>query len=282
MPPSFAVPAFVDEQFKNPQKRSVVVLNISGGVCSESMVYGFLETAGKRRWDKIEVQIVHADLGEMEHSSTPAYVRWLASRFPDIPFSIVSAELGLIEHFERNLERRPDTVPFPSKANRFCTSDHKRAPIQKWTRNTFEWDVDVFHLIGYRREESPDRAKLDYWEEKTKGWAAPTKDRRVFNLHPILDWTEADAWDVLDLNNSLGHPAYRDGNKRLSCGMCMLGCLGDLKNGAEDKPAVYRKLCSLEIRSGKSYQQNRWLGTVAPHLLTNEQRAWYQAKGIVK
>lgn len=275
--PSISTPIALDEKLRNGAH---LVISLSGGKDSEAMLWALLGVrAAWGDWTG-QVHLVHADLGSMERSETPAYVESLAKR-TGLPLHIVRANRELIEMFEARFEQRPDVVPFSDAKNRFCTSDGKRGPIDKWMRQQFPEDAEVICAIGLRADESAARAKKPVWRERPNA-SAPTKNRFVYDWHPILDWSAEDVWSVIRMAKSEGHPAYAKGNERLSCGMCILGCQGDIRNGAHDKPEVYRRLCALEIKSGKSYQQGKWLGAVAPHLLTEEQYAWYQAKGIIK
>lgn len=71
------------------------------------------------------------------------------------------------------------------------------------------------------------------------------------------------------------HEAYTHyGSSRVSCAFCVLSSASDLaaSSRCEANHGVYRQLVDLEIESSFSFQPNRWLGDIAPHLLSHEQR----------
>lgn len=68
------------------------------------------------------------------------------------------------------------------------------------------------------------------------------------------------------------HEAYvRYNMTRVSCSFCIMASHADLVASAtcETNQAAYREMVGLEIASGFSFQSNRWLGDVAPHLLAD-------------
>ena len=60
----------------------------------------------------------------------------------------------------------------------------------------------------------------------------------------------------------LVHPAYGLGNERLSCALCIMGCDGDLVNGARNNPALFEELLDMERDSGWAFTQRRSLEEV--------------------
>jgi len=59
----------------------------------------------------------------------------------------------------------------------------------------------------------------------------------------------------------------------MSCSCCFLARKEDVKIGAYYHPETYREIVELEIVSGFSFfQDGTWLGSLCPHLLTQEQR----------
>ena len=125
--------------------------------------------------------------------------------------------------------------------------------------------------------------------------------RLAFTLYPLFHWTLDGVWascgtsqqDLEErralykegierqdpairaqaLNGWLAHPAYVKGAHRLSCSLCILADRETLRSGAFNNPLYYRALIWYEIESGYPFQQNHWLASVAPELLTDEQHA---------
>jgi 3'-phosphoadenosine 5'-phosphosulfate sulfotransferase (PAPS reductase)/FAD synthetase len=283
------------------QRGASIVLSTSGGKDCQAMIQAVLREKKRRGWTG-EVYLLHADLGEMEWVETPVFVEAQA-REHVLPLHIVRhKKYDLLEGIIQRHIKRPDAVPFPDAKNRYCTSDWKRGPINVWIRNHFKENHEVVVCIGLRAEESPARRKKPV-SQLRKGCQAPTKNRVVYDWLPIHDWTFEDVWNeigysleelkaiqeeclTLRLNNknpyaylfNIGwkaHVAYALGNERLSCAMCVLGCKGDLQNGAENRPLTFQKLVDLEISSGKSFKQGKPLWAVAPDLLRNDQKAHY-------
>jgi hypothetical protein len=57
-------------------------------------------------------------------------------------------------------------------------------------------------------------------------------------------------------------------------GNCIMSTLQDLQRAAQcpDNAGIYRALVALEAESAFSFQQDQWLGDIAPHLLTDQDR----------
>ena len=259
---------------------AALLLSCSGGKDSDAMSYRLLEEKRIRGWYG-ETLIIHADLGRMERTETPAYVESFANLL-DLELVVVRhPKYDLLEGFRQRMlklrEEDKDAPPFSSIANRYCTSDWKREPISKFIRNYFPENITVVCAMGLRAEESPARAKRPIVALRP-GTQAPTKGRIVYDWNPIHQWKLAQVWWAIRQYGNIYHPAYdanneRVGNDRLSCGMCILGCVSDQRNGAYDRPETYQALVDIELESGFSFQENRPLFNVAPELLREDQLA---------
>lgn len=243
-----------------------LVISVSGGKDSDAMTWVL------RDWHRAEgftgdICLIHADLGRMEWMETPAYVESLTRR-TGLPLHVVRHHKhDLLAGIQERMLKRPDAPPCPSSAARWCTSDFKRAPISKWIRNQYPDDATVICAIGMRADESAARAKKPVLKER-KDCCAPTKNRIVYDWLPIHHWVEDEVWEAIDhLGDGLYHVAYDRGNDRLSCALCVLGCRGDLRNGAHNRPDTYRALVQIEDDSGFTFQQGLSLREVAPELL---------------
>lgn len=275
---------------------ATIVVSISGGKDSDAMLKALITMKDRYGWTN-DIIAVHADLGRAEWSMTHEYVHRTAER-AGVPLYIVRHSYGdLIDGIRRRMATRPDAPPFPSSAARWCTSDWKRSVIDRFIRQQFPTDAHVLCAIGLRAEESTSRAKKQIWAVR-EGAASEQKKRYVLDWLPIHPWSEKDVWMQIGYspehliriqedvrrtgvvpNEFAAHPAYAYGNQRLSCSMCVLASVNDLLNGATHHPEIFRELCQIEIESGFSFRHKFWLGALRPDLLTESQRAWYEARG---
>lgn len=131
---------------------------------------------------------------------------------------------------------------FPSMANRWCTSVLKTGPIDKFAR-TFSGNVLV--LIGERREESTNRAKLEAVRPDTKNSIV---SRKVVKYSPLLDLTEKQVWQVIDEMQIKRHPCYSWGVSRASCAICIFSSNAEIKIAAERAPEIVKKYLEAEAK----------------------------------
>ena len=110
------------------------------------------------------------------------------------------------------------------------------------------------------------------------------KGRFALSWHPIHDWSLAEVWqqngtsceDVArrstlyqsgELKQALQgfpcHWAYVSSNSRLSCALCVLASSHDILNGAQHNLRTWTELALMEVTSGWSFQQGRWLSSLA-------------------
>ena len=146
---------------------AVLAISMSGGKDSLAMATALVEQVDRESWPG-EVYAIHSDLGRMEWGgyeneehwlSTLGHVRSQAQRL-GLPLVVVRREdRDLLGHIQARRERLADqgrAIPFwPSAASRYCTSDMKRAVIDKYLRR----HDFVVCAMGIRRDESARRAK---------------------------------------------------------------------------------------------------------------------------
>lgn len=222
--------------------------------------------------------LIHADVGRMEWPQSHTHCRKLAEQL-NAEFVIVKHNhRDLLEGIERRMKVRPDAPPFPSKPNRWCTSDFKRAVIDSWLKANIPAGTMAVDTIGYRREESTDRSKKSSHVVRIK-----TKGRTIYDWHPILEYKLADVWRTIgytlgqlaemqavtselllqgyildqcaEMLRFKAHPAYLAGNERVSCMFCILGSKNDLRNGMRFNRPLGEHLISIEDRSTFTFQQ---------------------------
>lgn len=251
---------------------SPLILSVSGGKDSDAMSWKLLEYHQQQGFSG-DIVMVHSDLGRMEWKSTPDYVNSLEKRL-GLPLYVVKKVdkhgnyIDLLDGIKRRMVTRPEVVPFPSPAMRWCTSDWKRAPISKWIRNAYKEGV-VICAMGIRAEESPARSKRNVVEVR-KDCTTKSGSRVTFNWNPILSWGLDDVWNTIyDVGDGEFHPAYKikpTPNERLSCAICIMGSRSDIINGARANPELLEELVTIEESTGYTFQHNLSLRDIKTHI----------------
>lgn len=273
-----------------------LVICVSGGKDSRLAAEQALAYAVARGW-RGRVVVVYANLNTPELSVTwfdaLDQSRALAERLGEqyginVEFQVVSrTKGGLMDRIRSrwranlarfvNLECVTLILPFPTPGMRYCTSEQKLQPVQRWVRLTFG-DQPVICVLGIRRDEGTSR-------KKGRGVAPVVKVYRQKNgKKPALpegsvDWNpivEVKTDVVLDwiLSATDTPSSYLFGAKRYSCSFCFMCAVADMLAALKDQrnhPA-YLALCAMEIESAFSYT-GKWLSDLAPELLTEGQRA---------
>ena len=257
-----------------------VVFNLSGGKdCGavSAMTNAYLDSIGHPRAKRIAI---HADLGRAEWRSTPAQVQAQADAL-GLPLVVVSAKSGdLVSRFENRWERGlHDYVnlrlynlrgPWSSPSLKFCQSEKKIQVMGPHLARTFRGQT-IINVVGIRREESTGRkntevAKLDTRFAKAGNRAGTT----MMLWHPGVDLLVDDVFAANVRHNVPLAEGYGLGSTRWSCAFCIMGSLNDLTVSASvpGNHWVYRHYVGMEAASTFSFQADRWLGDVAPHLLS--------------
>jgi DNA sulfur modification protein DndC len=228
---------------------ALFIVNHSGGKDSQAMLITL------RRFVPAEQLIlVHADLGEVEWAGLKEHIKATA---PDLPLEVALAiykdgsEKTLLGEWERKGKA-------PSPAQRWCTSDLKRGPIEKIVRRVMkERGIQVaVNCMGMRAGESCDRAKLEPWKLNKRLSLA---GREVWDWLPIHGLTTEEVFQTIAQAGQKPHPAYGLGLTRLSCSFCIMGSKGDLTRAAELRPELYRRYVELEKKTGFTLQSGKTL-----------------------
>jgi 3'-phosphoadenosine 5'-phosphosulfate sulfotransferase (PAPS reductase)/FAD synthetase len=268
---SFQLPLFPIEEPPNPdpiqllRDGAALVLSVSGGKDSDAMCHHLLQRRQTEGWSG-EVVMIHADLGtRVEWQQTPDYVQNLAQH-KGVPLHVVRWTHGdLIDRIWQRYYKDPSRPCWPSAQIRYCTADLKRGPISRELRRLFP-SGNVICAMGLRAQESQTRARRPTFSLRTDS-SAPTKGRFVYDWLPIHDWMETNVWDCIHQHGDVYHEAYKYGNHRLSCALCVLASLDDLINGAVHNPDTYREYCRIEAVTGYSFRKDFWLSDLKPELL---------------
>lgn len=257
---------------------SPVAIGISGGKDSSAVAAATIEYLNERQHGGPRV-LIHSDLGVTEWAQSLEICQDLAERL-QTPFIVVRRAKGdMMDRWEQrwadNLDRYRQLecvkliLPWSTASMRFCTSEMKVAPICQELTRLFPGQT-ILNVTGIRRQESNDRKnapiakpqpKLTRVRLKTTGW----------DWHPIADWSLQDVLIYLALRQIPLHEAYTKYHlSRVSCAFCILQNAADqlAATTCEANHPLYRRMVDLEIASTFAFQDNNWLGDVAPHLLS--------------
>lgn len=269
-----------------------VAIGVSGGKDSCAAAIATVEYL-RLKGHTGPVVLVHADLGDPDPSlnvewddSLPTCER-LAAHL-GVELMIVRRPAGgmmkrWLKRWENNLARYAAMscvkliLPWSTPSMRFCTSELKSAPIAAALVKRFPGQR-IISACGIRREEGRGRESSARTNAPTSDPNARLTNKRSrtsgVNWNPIAAWTEADVFAFCASRGFQMHEAYGLGMRRVSCRYCIMQDLSDQRVSASvpGNVPVYLTLVDLEIASAFAFQGSRWLGDVAPYLLSEEQR----------
>lgn len=237
----------ITDEIRNAQK---IFVNHSGGKDSQAML-AELVAAGLQS----KLIIVHADLGEMEWE--PMH-NWIKSISFGIDLHVIQPDLDFFQLCEKYKR-------IPSGMARFCTSELKTNPINRWIKKYCAEHglTNVVSALGLRAEESPLRAKK---LPITRGKAS-TKALTITEWLPILEHKLADVWEVIKQAGQVPHRVYGIGFSRLSCVFCVFGKKAEHEEAAKLKPELFQKMVRLERSLGKTLRLKQIDGVKYPKFL---------------
>lgn len=259
-----------------------VAVGVSGGKDSCAAAIATVEHL-RAVGHKGPVVLVHADLGRVEwNDSLPTCERLAA--FLGVELLVVRRASG--DMMDRWLQRWRDNIrryaqlscvtiilPWSTPSMRFCTSELKSQPIAAGLVRRFP-GKRIISACGVRRDESKERSDALTSEEND------LLDKKTFRTsgvdwNPIAAWSAADVFAYCASHGFEMHEGYtRFGMSRISCAFCIMANGSDLASSAANPThaTLYREMVDLEIASAFAFQGSRWLGDVAPQLLTTVQR----------
>jgi len=265
---------------------AVFVFNLSGGKDSTATSHAaiaFLDSIGHSRDRRIGI---HADLGRAEWQSTPATVERIAAVLGLELLTVRRTAGDLVQRWEKRfsnaLERYEALATYNligpwSQANkRFCTSELKAQVMGPILARRFRGQ-QIVQVVGIRRDESTKRRGTAISQPDTR-YAKPDNRHGTSMMlwHPGVDWSTEEVFGCHTRHGLPLHEAYTVyGSSRLSCAFCVLASIGDLRAAASaaGNLDLYLHLVAMEASSTFSFQPDRWLGDVAPSLLSNGLRA---------
>lgn len=220
--------------------------------------------------------LIHSDLGAVEWKDSIRICRELAAHLGVELVTLHRAAGDLMDRWEvrwdsslrryANLDTLLLVPPWSTPGMRFCTSEFKTHLIESELRRRFKGQA-VVNVTGVRRQESTARAHGSI--------ASVDKAGKIWVWRPISNWTVEEVFAYIAQCGLAVHPAYTDyGLDRVSCVFCIFSSLKALTAAAArpETLELYRRMVALEILSTFSFQACRWLGDIAPHLLSAEAR----------
>lgn len=231
---------------------ALFVANHSGGKDSQATLIGLLEIV-----PRAQLLVVHAALGDAEWPGALEHAQRQAAA-AGIPFIVARAVKTFFEMVEHRFAVRPgpNSPCWPSAANRQCTSDLKRGPIEREVRRYAKANgfTRIVSCMGMRTQESPARAKAVTFRRNERGSIA---GRDWFEWLPIHGMTTAEVFAAIAAAGQEPHYGYALGNERLSCIFCIMGSRNDLANGARHHPELFARYVEIERRTGYTMHQSR-------------------------
>lgn len=190
--------------------------------------------------------VIFADTG-WEHVDAIPWAKKCVARY-GLPLHIVKN--GKLNFFSMVLKRKM----FPSAQVRQCTSDLKRAPIEKWIRRQYTGRV-VINCLGLRASESRSRAQKPALRRNKK---LTNSKRVVWDWLPIKQWTDETVFSYLEEHTIPLHPCYQY-LPRYSCRVCIFMSLHDLRQVRAHDPKAFNKIARLERKINFSMRPDLFL-----------------------
>ena len=260
-----------DEVFSLVAANAPVAIGVSGGKDSQAAAlatFKYLDLVG-HTGPRI---LIHADLGSVEWDDSFRICQELADYLQCDLVVVRRKAGGLMERWESrwlSSKTRYETlstvtlVPcWSTPAMRFCTSEQKTHVIMAELKRRFKGQK-ILNVTGVRREESANRARMSIADSDAAG--------QVWTWRPIIDLTADQVFAMIDASGLHPHPAYRVfGMGRVSCRFCIMSSMPDMlaASAQPESHDLYRQMVQLEIDSSFAFQGARWLGDIAPQLLT--------------
>ena len=226
-----------DELLHDPT--CLVVCNHSGGKDSQAMYLLLRELVP----DPARLVVIHAHLPEVEWPGTFEHIE-----------ATVDHELHEVRARKTFFEMVEHRGRFPSPANRQCTSDLKRGPIQKQIRRLCSQGgyTKVLNCMGLRAEESSARAKKQIFRLNASQSCHKRVERTWYEWLPIHELTTSTVFAMIRSAGQQPHWAYAEGMSRLSCCFCIMSSAADICTASRLRPELFERYVATEKRLGFS------------------------------
>jgi len=261
-----------------------IVVAFSGGKDSIAMVLYLLEEGIDRR----RIHLHHHDVDGggvplFDWACTTSYCRAFAEAF-GLSLYVSYREGGILREIFRQNEARQDVYfqkvpggPFhcvPSKKSarntrlkfpavsadlctRWCSSTVKIDVLDTVIRHHDAYQHEIMVFTGERAEESTARSKYKPLEPHS----TKTLTREATHWRPILYWSEAEVWTIMERWKVQPHPAYMLGWGRCSCQLCIFSSpnlwatIRQLSPEKVQHVAIVEQLIGFTLYSGQTIYQ---------------------------
>lgn len=224
-----------------------VVINSSAGKDSLCAIWQIVQMAKEQSYPQDRIIVSHQDLGRMEWQGTRDLAQEQADHFGlRMEVSKRRDKSGYEETLLEYVLRRRR---WPSNTQRYCTSDFKRGPGARVVTSLCKSGA-VLYVFGFRKDESPARAKKLAWEVNKQ---LTTKSRTVINYLPIHDWSTKEVWECIKSNGLPYHQAYNLGMPRLSCVFCIFSPFEALVVAGKANPELLNEYVAVEDEIGHTF-----------------------------
>ncbi len=225
-------------------------IGVSGGKDSQALLTTFVAWFREQHFSG-RLFAIFADLGRAEWWQTRSVVEQLCARL-GVELIVVHRDQGdLLDRFDqRQASVGPDQPFWPTTGLRYCSSDLKRTPCDKYLRNV----CLIISLEGIRAQESEARAEKEpftlrstitgkryrdlardcawalYLEDREKALryqqlplfgetpseraALTTLPRLAFTWYPLFHWTLEDLWQACGTSLAERRQLYQEGTLR--------------------------------------------------------------------
>lgn len=268
------------------EHNALVVVSDSGGKDSQAM---YLYLTRILKVPRKQIRVIHADMPGADWPGTLDHIKATV----DERVNVVVAKWGETGAVKELYDYVLHRGKFPSAAQRYCTSDLKRAPIDAWTRKTLcelarkkvpckippGGQRVVISCMGMRAQESDTRAGLNPWELSVGDSIA---GRLWFDYLPIFDWQTAKVFKTIKdcgqkpfwiygktpedcrrliARGSVDKHGHCVPMERMSCVFCILASVRDMGVASLAGPAeLAERLCNVEKETGHTFKHGSTLG----------------------
>lgn len=231
----------------------LILVNTSGGKDSAVAAWVVNEMA-EAQGVKSKVRLVHATFPE-EWEGTVEVVRKQADQL-DLPLEVVSRGESLLDYVRRR-------QMWPSSKARYCTSDFKRAPIDKVITRLapgLTRQMRVLNVMGIRAQESTARSKKLPFAVNTR---RSNNRRLVHDWYPIFAMKVDEVWRIIRENAIPTHVAYSLGLPRLSCRFCIFAPREALILAGKYNRTLLQEYVDVEREIGHTFTEKLSIADVA-------------------
>lgn len=255
----------------------LIIINSSGGKDSQTALREVMRQVREQGFDPSRVVVSHQDLGKVEWEGTRELAELQANHY-GLKF--------VVSQYQNNLGRTLTLIDYaiargkwPDNSSRWCTSEFKRSPggrviTAEVNRVRAEMGLGrgdrptkVLHVFGFRREESPNRDKLQPFAINKR---QSNGKRQVFDWLPIHEWKERQVWDSVKASGVPSHPAYDLGMPRLSCVFCIFAPKPALMIAGKHNPDLLAEYVEAERRMGHTFKNGLALAEVQAAIESGE------------